>query len=118
MPKRKKRKTIPTHIQVPAGEWVDVPRTHVMAPGTYIDDEGVLRASSDGSVAAWHTKGCYRKGLQPSDLIYRNGAPWCPDCSKNLDDREKMKKLATIFPSGPTHHSPSNYKIDPPERFD
>ena len=66
---------------VPVGQWTHVRAGQMIAMDTYVDGNGVLRSSGDGSVVAWHNPGCRRKGLQPHELKYDgNGAPWCPAC--------------------------------------
>ena len=98
-------------VNVPAGEWVDVPAGMVAAVGTYVDDAGVLRSSGDHSVVAWHlgrnfktnTTLC-RRGeparLKPEELIYDvNGAPWCPECYEDREQERERKKIAAMFQS-------------------
>lgn len=78
-------------VNLPSGEWVDVPKGMVAAPGTYVDDHGVLRAQSDDSCVTWHQirrddNGnkihCQRRGIKPEEIVYdpATGAPWCPEC--------------------------------------
>lgn len=92
-------------VNVPEGEWVDVPKGMVAAPGTYVDSFGVLRSSGDGSCVVWHNRGCQKRGIQPHEIIYgENKAPWCPKCwEENEPKRQKkaqeskVKKLFDLF---------------------
>lgn len=76
--------------EVPVGEWVIVPRGMVVAPDTYVDSDGVLRASGDDSCVVWHNKGCEKRGIHASEIVYdpETNAPWCPNCwaKKTLND--------------------------------
>jgi hypothetical protein len=78
-------------ISVPQGEWFDVPKGFVMAPGTYTDSQGVLRDSTNDSIVVWHNgfKGlppCHFKVMRPAQIVYVNegngAAPWCPRCAE------------------------------------
>lgn len=110
-------------VEAPTGDWVDVPRGMLAAPGTYIDDHGIMRDSSDGSVVVWHRTGCNRRGIQPHEITYDGaGAPWCPDCinseivrvdfengeivGTSLDDK-KSSPASTGNPNGGGHHGSS-----------
>jgi hypothetical protein len=76
------------------GEWVDVPKNMIPAVDTYVDSEGVLRSSGDHSCVVWHIKGCERKGVQPSEIIYDDrGAPWCPQCARALAPEPLKHKI-------------------------
>ena len=79
------------HKEVPTGEWVDVEKGYIVAPGTYIDEKGVLREESSGSCVCWHNPGCERRGIQAEDIIYdpSTKAPWCPDCWDANDSKRK-----------------------------
>lgn len=70
------------YIEVPVGEWIDVPAGMVAAPDTYVDDKGVLRSVGDDSCVVWHYKGCMKRGIHASEIVYdeSNHAPWCPAC--------------------------------------
>ena len=88
-------------VNAPEGQWVDVPKGMIAAPGTYVDEEGYLRCVSNGAYAAWHNKECPIRHLDKEQIVHdTNGAPWCPDCyMKNEQERER-KKIAAIFASG------------------
>jgi len=78
---------------VPVGQWTHVRAGQMIAMDTYVDGNGVLRSSGDGSVVAWHNPGCRRKGLQPHELKYDgNGAPWCPACWQANKDKARLRK--------------------------
>ena len=85
-------------VNVPVGEWVDVPTGMVAAPDTYVDKHGVLRSCGDDSCVVWHVPGCPEKGIQAEDIIYDvANAPWCPKCymsfeAKREAEREKQKQ--------------------------
>jgi hypothetical protein len=81
--------------EVPVGEWVTVPRGMVVAPDTYVDAEGVLRAVSDDSCVVWHNKGCEKRGIHASEIVYdpETNAGWCPKCWA-------VKRLNTMFCKG------------------
>jgi len=69
-----------TSENVPEG-WTHVRKGMVAAPDTYVDDLGVLRSSGDGSCVVWHKRGCAKRGIQPSEIVYGdNGVPYCPVC--------------------------------------
>lgn len=85
------------HIEAPTGRWIDVPDGMVAAPGTYVDDHGVLRSVSDDSCVVWHRPGCTVRGIRPDEIIYNaNGAPWCPRCATEIaqEQAEKAAKAA------------------------
>jgi len=100
-------------VRVPDGEWVDIRVGQVVAEGTYLDDEGVLRSTGDNSCVVWHNKGggCgpsrvfgeYRKKILASEIIYdENGAPWCPQCvadnqRKKIIDKQLAEKAKSLF---------------------
>lgn len=82
-------------VEVPAGEWIHVPLGKILAMDTYLDDDNVLRSSTDHSCVVWHQHrtvigddgephrvSCDRRGIQPEEIKYDpdTGAPWCPDC--------------------------------------
>lgn len=83
-------------VEAPGGVWVDVPKGMIVAPGTYVDEHGVMRSNSDDSVVAWHRLGCQRRGLKPEELIKdSNNAPWCPECFHwDKQKCEEMRKIA------------------------
>lgn len=85
-----------SNFDVPVGEWVDVPLGMFAAPDTYVDDQGVLRASHDDSCVTWHYKGCMKKGIHASEIVYdpATNAPWCPSCWQK-------KQLSEVFGSNP-----------------
>ena len=93
-------------VEAPVGEWADVPKGMIAAPGTYVDAEGYLRCSSNGAYAVWHNKSCPIRKVEKEQIVHdTNGAPWCPDCyMKNEQEREK-KKIAAIFASGSHPHN-------------
>lgn len=88
-------------VNAPAGQWVDVPQGMVAAPGTYVDDKGVLRAESDDSCVVWHVPGCEVKGIQPEQIIYDvAGAPWCEKCYMSFEakreavaEKERLREM-------------------------
>lgn len=91
-------------INAPAGQWVDVPKGYTVAPGTYVDDQGVLRQGGDkqrpgyGSCVVWHLKGCVKKGILAEDIVYDvNNAPWCPDCYMDREFEKERQKIRGIF---------------------
>ena len=91
MPNKSSRASGGGSVNLPVGEWVDVPEGMVAAPDTYVDSCGVLRSSGDGSCVVWHRPGCERKGIQPTEIIYDIAkAPWCPNCYASFDD-ERIK---------------------------
>lgn len=100
----------------PAGKWVDVPRGMVVAPGTYVDEAGVLRSVSDDSCVVWHDvwyedvppnplisgsvwsrlrRSCNRTGIRPSEIVYdpETGAPWCDKCWERKEKELEAKKI-------------------------
>lgn len=83
------------NIEVPVGEWIDVPLGMIAAPDTYVDDKGVLRSAGDDSCVVWHYKGCLKTGIHASEIVYAEdtGAPWCPSCWQK-------KQLMEVFGSG------------------
>ena len=83
------------NISVPIGEWVEVPKGMIVAPNTYVDAHGVMRSSVDHSCVVWHNKGCERRGIHASEIVYdpATSAPWCPTCwEKN--------RIAKVFRGG------------------
>lgn len=83
-------------VEVPASTWVDVPVGMTVAPGTYVDEHGVLRSTGDHSCVVWHRPGCLKKGIKPEEIVYQeNGAPWCPVCV--VWDVEKVAEMATMI---------------------
>lgn len=94
-------------VNAPAGKFVDVPKSMMAAPDTYVDSHGVLRDSRDNSIVVWHLRPralekhgrppCSRTGLKVADIAYdpKTGAPWCPDCFvfKKIDDENEWKKV-------------------------
>jgi len=95
---------------VAVGKWTDVRRGQVVAEGTYIDGQGVLRDAKDGSVATWHvnektrrslglTGPCVRRGIAPAEIAYdpETGAPWCPECWPVEQKRRQKEKLEQEF---------------------
>lgn len=85
-----------SNFEVPVGEWVDVPLGMLAAPDTYVDEAGVLRAVGDNSCVTWHYKGCMKKGIHASEIVYdpATNAPWCPNCWQK-------KQLMEVFGSSP-----------------
>jgi len=79
--------------EVPVGEWTYVHAGQVIAMDTYVDGDGVMRSSGDGSVVCWHNPSCRRKAIQPHELKYDgNGAPWCPSCFRANEDKARLRK--------------------------
>ena len=98
-------------------QWVEAKKGQRFAPGTYVDSHGVLRASSDGSCAVWHSRPrirerygltgrCERRGIRPDQIVYdpATGAPWCDECwpwevRRQAEDRRKAREKAikTLF---------------------
>ena len=85
--------------EVPVGEWVTVPAGMIVAPDTYVDAEGVLRAAHDDSCVVWHNKGCEKRGIHASEIVYdpETNAPWCPNCWEK-------KRIESLFKSDNSHH--------------
>lgn len=88
--------SVGNNIEVPVGEWIDVPAGMLAVPNTYVDDKGVLRSVGDNSCVVWHYKGCEKKGIHDSEIVYDpdTNAPWCPTCWQN-------KKFTEVFGSTP-----------------
>src|SRR6516162_2424891 len=81
--------------EVPVGEWTYVRAGQVIAMDTYVDGDGVMRSSGDGSVVCWHNPSCRRKAIQPHELKYDgNGAPWQPP---GLRPQEEKPRVRTHF---------------------
>ena len=82
------------NVGVESGNWVVVPPGMVIAPGTYVDDEGYLRFGSNDSYAVWHRniKGveCERFSrvdkdgavipIKKEEIMLVEGAPKCRYC--------------------------------------
>jgi hypothetical protein len=96
-------------VNVPVDEWTDVPKGMVAAPGTYVDDKGVLRSEGDNSCVVWHMGRDKKTGLtmcrrgeppkvQAEEIIYDvNGAPWCPECYEDREQERERQKIAGMF---------------------
>ena len=96
-------------VNAPVDQWLDVPKGMVAAPGTYVDDHGVLRSEGDHSCVVWHLGRNKKTGLslcrrgeppkvQPEEIIYDvNGAPWCPQCYEDREHERERKKIEGIF---------------------
>jgi hypothetical protein len=83
-------------FEAPAGKWIPVPQGMVIAPGTYVDDEGYLRFASNESYAVWHRniggKQCSRftqvdedgviVPIGKDEILVVEGVPWCIYCMK------------------------------------
>lgn len=71
-----------SNFDVPVGEWVNVPAGMLAVQNTYVDDHGVLRSTTDHSCVVWHLKGCEKRGIHASEIVYdsETNAPWCPSC--------------------------------------
>lgn len=89
-------------VNAPAGAWVDVPKGMVAVPDTYVDDDGILRRAGGGEVAIWHHRckvhgPCERYSLgnflRADEIVYVNGAPWCPDCLVKSAEDKRQKEL-------------------------
>lgn len=99
-------------VNLPGGKWIDLPKGMVAAPGTYVDDNGVLRDSKDNSCVVWHNikrneKGgkihCQRRGIQPEEIVYDpdTGAPWCPECwpDRKVEKKDTASKIKKFLDS-------------------
>lgn len=104
-------------VEIPAGQWVDIPKGMVAAPGTYVDDHGVLRSVKDDSCVVWHSVTklenpktgflenvhCQRRGIQPEEIVYdpATGAPWCPECweRREAENQENTSKVKSFLDS-------------------
>lgn len=95
-------------VNAPAGVFVDVPRGMVAVPGAEVDDNGVLRKSETGELAVWHHRcafhgKCERYTTGPEnfvredEVVYINGAPWCPDCVKKEQEDVERKQFQELF---------------------
>lgn len=90
------------NIEVPVGEWVDVPPGMIAVTDCYVDPAGTLRYTRDGSMAVWHWRRkdempCNLIGFTPKDVVYlKNGAPWCPECLERKQNWE-VEKLLKAF---------------------
>jgi hypothetical protein len=97
-----------THIEAPAGQYVDVPRGMLAVPDTKVDENGILRRET-GELAIWHHR-CKTGGhgpcerytdhsrfVQLEEVVYIDGAPWCPDCVEKMKDDDKRKNLQELF---------------------
>jgi hypothetical protein len=89
-------------VNLPVGEWVDVPKGMVAAPDTYVDEHGVLRSSGDNSCVVWHVPQCDKRGIQAEDIIYDSAnAPWCPDCYMSFEAKREAirekEKIESLF---------------------
>lgn len=73
-------------VQAPEGSWVDVPKGMIAAPGTYVDEEGYLRHSSNDAYAVWHRGGCPIIHVGKEEIVFdiMTGAPWCPVCHNTM----------------------------------
>lgn len=92
-------------VNVPSGQWIDVKPGQIMAPGTYVDEHGVLRCVANDAVAVWHLvrkegegEGdgrCERTGITPEEIRYdpETKVPWCPDC---WNARVNVRAWATV----------------------
>lgn len=110
-------KNIDASVDAPEGVWVDVPKGMVIAPGTEVDKDGVLRLET-GELAIWHHRCkfhplCDRvrdkeKFVKLEEVVYlipegvdesgeRKGAPWCPDCITKMAEDDQRKQLQEIF---------------------
>lgn len=76
-------------IDVPIGEWVNVPKGMSVIEGCYVDSHGILRFAKNNAPAVWHHSSacknhqppCSRRINDVSEITYDdNNAPWCPDC--------------------------------------
>lgn len=98
MPHNKSFRSMKESYEPPVGEWTEVPKGYVVAPGTYVDSEGYLRFSANESYAVWHSEGCERWGKKNSlgvlvpmtkdEIILESGVPWCVHC---LARKEQQK---------------------------
>lgn len=86
-------------IEVPVGEWFDIPKGLTAVPDTYHDSHGVLRSSTNFAIAVWHNgkKGvppCAYRVTKPSEIRYaENGAPWCPVCFEANEQKAAIREL-------------------------
>lgn len=95
-------------VEAPSGVFVDVPKGMVAVPGAEVDAKGILRKSETGELAIWHHR-CPQHGpcdrytggpdkfVSEDEVVYRDGAPWCPDCLKKEAEDEKRKELQKVF---------------------
>jgi hypothetical protein len=90
---------VSSNFDVPVGEWIDVPKGMLAAPDTYVDRDGVLRDSRDHSCVVWHIKGCAKRSIHPSEIVYDpdTKAPWCPKCWPTREKLNTMEKIKTLF---------------------
>ena len=85
-------------VEAPSGQWVDVPEGYVLAPGTYVDDEGYLRCSSNDAYAVWHNKDCHIRKVEKHEIVHdTNGAPWCPECYMQNEQTRERNKIRNFF---------------------
>lgn len=105
-----KPRKVTTSVNVPVGQWVDVPDGMTAAPGTFVGRDGYLRMVENGAPAVWHLPDRFYERIgKPScrlrinddniDLIVFavNGAPWCPDCYLESERDKETKRIAGIF---------------------
>ena len=94
-------------IEAPSGQFVDVPCGMVAVPGAIVDDKGIMRKDT-GELAIWHHRckfhgPCERWANGPEnyvkehEVVYINGAPWCPNCIDKMEVDKKNKVLQEIF---------------------
>ena len=95
-------------VEAPSGVFVDVPKGMVAVPGAEVDGKGILRKSETGELAIWHHR-CPQHGpcdrytsgpdnfVAEDEVVYRDGAPWCPDCLAKEAEDENRKKLQEMF---------------------
>lgn len=82
------------HQQVEKGKWTHITKDLVVAPDTYVDIHGVLRAAKDDSCVVWHYKKCNKTGIHESEIVYdpATNAPWCPTCWERKRLKEHFNK--------------------------
>lgn len=86
--------------EMASGQWVDIRATDGMVPiiGAVPDEDDprFLRDEDTGELVVWHNGRkdyrCPRRDIKPEEVVFdSNGAPWCPDCYKQNQDKARLK---------------------------
>jgi thiol-disulfide isomerase/thioredoxin len=80
----------------------------IAVPGAVVDADGIMRRENTGELAIWHHRckfhgPCERYTSGPEnfvkleEVVYIDGAPWCPDCVQKMVEDSKRKELHEMF---------------------